>query len=522
MKRLGLHVRAAAEKVAGNERLLKVGMAVLLVYLGWRAGAYQLGQGGGLWANLAMGVVALVALAALPWRFALTIATLVVVGEGALRKWVFPDRQPAVYALKYLLLAAVYLRFMVEWGTGKVKMIVPSRLSLLLLLYVGWVLVQAFNPALPDAWIGGVGVFQRLFMMPLFLVVPQVCRDEKDWIRYFQFQVIVAAAPLVLGVVQFFHEPWDLINLDPYGGEGIGSAFGHFFGLMITRPTGSFPSISQFNAYITLVAAMALILLTAREHEVRFLRWLPYPTILLVLFGVLASQSRGAAVMFAVILALIFGSRRNLRLPRRGPVLWAGAMVLLGLGAAVMNKEIRNHAFGRFTGTEAGQANESREFFTRMGIIASGPLKAVEDLRGGFLGVGAGFRTNLAGRIGARYATSSVRSALGAEQGVGDEIVTELGVPGLVLYYLLKVTFLLLILREARSHPSTGWRRLLIFPLFVHLIDLGLGLEQRDPVFAFYYWSGTGILLAAMAKRAENESAASLEAAESGRSELDL
>src|SRR5262245_50383430 len=92
------------------------------------------------------------------WQSALFGAFVLVVFEGALRKWAFPWAQAQIYFVKDAILLAAYLGFILDRrknlpalkGTGWIKPV--------LLACVVWGCIEVFNPNSPSILVGLIGL----------------------------------------------------------------------------------------------------------------------------------------------------------------------------------------------------------------------------------------------------------------------------------------------------------------------------------------------------------------------------
>src|SRR5215831_16130727 len=96
-------------------------------------------------------IVALGAVLALRyWRHALFAVFVLLVFEGALRKWAFPSAQAQMYLVKDGILLAAYLGFILDSRTKRPE---PKGIELIkIILVVGfvWGCIEVLNPNSPS------------------------------------------------------------------------------------------------------------------------------------------------------------------------------------------------------------------------------------------------------------------------------------------------------------------------------------------------------------------------------------
>src|SRR5206468_6400442 len=113
------------------------------------------------------------------WRIAIQYALLLMIFEGAIRKWVFPSAQDLVCFAKDVLLLGAYLGF---FRGPRPRLRLPALPALYgALAAVALVgLLQVFNPALPNLLVGIFGFKAYFYYVPLLFVVPAAFSDDAE------------------------------------------------------------------------------------------------------------------------------------------------------------------------------------------------------------------------------------------------------------------------------------------------------------------------------------------------------
>lgn len=449
------------------------------------------------------GLFGFILLVLLPWQAALIMGSLLIVLEGALRKWAFPEMQIEMYALKYVVFSSAYLRFFLEWMTGQQTIHVPRPLLAPLLLFAGWVIVQTFNPRLPDFTVGLIGAVQYLFFIPLFVMMPEWCKTERHWIRFYLFHILLSLVPLTVAVVQFFSPLDHPINIDPYGGTCMGShaTLGDWG---YCRLSGTFTFVSRFNTYLSILVGVGLSLVLLAHRFSKPARILLNLYLVILLLMVLISQSRGTLFLALgmgiafEILTRAFGLRSYR--PQWRTFLLAGGVATL-LIALIPQSDKMVLATKKRIEHEGGE-----ETMDRLLAPVTEPFLAFVNPGGGLLGHGVGTRSYVAGRVATEYNPSELSTVLGAERPVSENVAVELGIPGWVLFYLVKLAFLASFFSAFRRGLTSTQARLLFLPFTLHVVFLLLPLELPYYEASFYLWSLTGLLPRAI--RTQMETAA--------------
>ncbi|MDX2097114.1 MAG: hypothetical protein SFW36_05005, partial [Leptolyngbyaceae cyanobacterium bins.59] len=96
---------------------------------------------------LALGLVVIL-IAAQNWRRAVKSVFLIVVIEGALRKWLFPQASDIIYFLKDFVMMGAYLRFFLFSPKERKPALTLSVVNILIVMSAIWCFYQMFNPGL--------------------------------------------------------------------------------------------------------------------------------------------------------------------------------------------------------------------------------------------------------------------------------------------------------------------------------------------------------------------------------------
>src|SRR5215471_17974043 len=98
---------------------------------------------------LAIGALLLIALGLYNWRYGVFAALVLVVVEGAIRKWMLPQYSQIIYFAKEIVLFSAYARFFFL-GAGSEPSAAAVRFSatakILMMICAGWILLLSFNP----------------------------------------------------------------------------------------------------------------------------------------------------------------------------------------------------------------------------------------------------------------------------------------------------------------------------------------------------------------------------------------
>src|SRR5947208_424934 len=130
-----------------------------------------------LW--LVFGGSALALLGLFNWRRAVIGALLLVVFEGAIRKWVLPQASQMIYFAKDLVLIGAYLGYF--WNeTARRPVRFGEGLSLALTASLVWAFFQSLNPGTGSLLAGLFGWRAYAIYVPLCFIVPALFRTADE------------------------------------------------------------------------------------------------------------------------------------------------------------------------------------------------------------------------------------------------------------------------------------------------------------------------------------------------------
>ena len=232
-------------------------------------------------------------------RHLLWIYFLLLIFEGALRKWVVPGlSSPLLLVREPIALLALWL----GWPLLKRPTWNNWTLPILLIGFVGFLFTLSFGHA--DIYVAIYGLRTFLIQLPLIFLFPAVF-DRNDVIK-FCWVLVVLCIPMTLLIVAQSNSPTThILNIAP-GGEG-SAAFDGALGR--NRPPGTFSFITGVVSFYSLAAASFFSLLYDKKSTFLNLIVLSVAGIaLIVALPVSISRSLLAGylqVILAVIVALV-------------------------------------------------------------------------------------------------------------------------------------------------------------------------------------------------------------------------
>ncbi len=237
-------------------------------------------------------------LAAQDWRRSIKAILILVVVEGALRKWVLPQASQLIYFLKDFVLIGAYLRyFLLSQGQNRIFTKTPIALVLLACMAV-WGSLQALNPNLGSIVIGLFGLKNYFLYIPLIWLVPQIFETEEELYQFIRSYLLLLIPVGLLAIAQFFSPPTSPLNVYAWGDEAPGIAVS---GLGTVRVTGTFSYLSGYTTY--LLASLCLLLPMLTRPQPRL--WQLLTLIEVVLLAITSFMTLSRGVIFGSILMVL-------------------------------------------------------------------------------------------------------------------------------------------------------------------------------------------------------------------------
>jgi len=426
------------------------------------------------------------------WRSAVQVVMVLLVVEGAIRKWLFPGAQDLIYLAKDVLLIGVYLGFLRQRAQLRYRVqplpVLYSALALGAL--VG--LLQIFNPRLPNLLVGVFGFKAYFLYVPLLFVLPAAFASDRELIVFLRRYILLSIPVGLLGVAQFFSPSSSMLNTYARADEATsamanGSGYVSTFGSSeYVRVTATFSYITGYCSYLVAITILVLAYLAATRWRLR--RSLAAHVALgMSLLGMLMTGSRGPVLILALLfpiywwLAVMRGADGGVTFGR----LLLGAAML-----AVLLLSVGSNALGAFV----GRATVSGDIGGRLIMPMTVPFEILPDAGPVGYGIGATHQTATAFTQG--FAPYYWLHGLGTEAESG-RIMLELGPAGFLLIYFVRLFLIGFSLRQVFALKTTFHRSLATACLMFFLAQL-FGSVVFDVTSDLYFWFFGGLLLTAM------------------------
>jgi hypothetical protein len=417
------------------------------------------------------------------WQHALFGVFVLLVFEGALRKWAFPSAQAQIYLVKDAILLAVYLGFVLDGRRSQPALRGVGWIRNVLFLAFAFGCLEVFNPNSPSILVGLTGLKTYFLYVPIAFILPYAFESREHLLHKIRLYLVMAIPVALLGFIQVAAGPDSFLNT--YVSHTEDSPTLTHFGreMNIVRTAGTFSYISGYTAFLTFVAFLAIGYNLANGWRVRN-NIAPILALALVVGAMFTTGSRAPVytlVATGPVILWLAASGRVL------PIRTAVRLCLVIPIVAFVALHVSPRAFEAF----AERATESSD--STVYRLLSPVNQTIEALSGApALGMG----------IGATHPSAFTIMGTKEPWWLGDllteeemaRVTVELGLIGLVLVFGLRFLIAAFALRCALSFKDPAYRALGIV-LTVYLALGIIGSIVLNGTAGLYYWGALGVVL---------------------------
>jgi hypothetical protein len=419
------------------------------------------------------------------WRRLLGLFFLLLLVDGALRKWVFPSHANEVFFAKDGVLILVIFIFTFQYRFRLPVAAQRTALPSLLLAYAVWVALEAFNPAVPTVGVALLGIKSHLLYLALMVLAPAALDESRSRIERLAvaYLVLVVIPISALGIYQYFSPVVSWVNR--YVGTEKGMEIATAGSGGHARVTGSFSYISGMVTFAVFNISLAGGLILAGLKRGGVVLWVGAVLLSLTLVVAPMTGSRGAIYVPAITLTLLsFQAARQGRLNVR-------VVGLLLFGVALGSFALGTRAASGWT-SFSERAKGATDVPARIRDVFAGPVHRVEE--GGLLGFGVGTAHQAAPRLvpGRRAFEWLPSREIEEENG---RVALEIGAVGLVLYLLIKLR-LCLIAFTAFSRARRPWEVCWSATAFLFMLGHVISGTVFNAVAGAIFWPLAGVAVA--------------------------
>jgi O-Antigen ligase len=436
------------------------------------------------------------------WEFGLQALLVVLIIEGAVRKWFLPSASELVYFYKDLLMVVIVIGYLAKKSKSSFLIKYELKLfSLALVSFALYAMASISNPRLPHPLVGLLGVKAYLLYVPLAFLVPRMFTSKEKLVAFLKWYLVIALSVAALSAMQFADSnpnstinryAWDEKTAAASGMEMEVANFRDSAGTYYVRVTGPFSYLSGLAIYLPTIFALLLGLISQRLAQPlpKGFRWIYHIALASVVTTVFMTGSRGAVVnlgMIAFIFYMLASKKDLLRRLRQAAI----GIVLVFIALTVFFPQafdaLYTRAFGGEEQVEEGQGRIKEAF----------RLPFDEAAYAGAFGYGIGATQNatpfLMSKLDLPFMGEQIPIYYENESG---RVMLELGIVGYLLHVFLRFSILITLfyacfsIRDAESKSfAVAAVAALIFPLV-----LGGAVSQHTQ--NVYQWFLIGIPLA--------------------------
>lgn len=416
------------------------------------------------------------------WRLAVQVGMLLLVLEGAIRKWLLPEAQDLVYFAKDVFFLGAYAGFF----RSRLRLRYPNAPGLYLGLAVAATLgfLQIFNPHLPNLLVGALGFKAYFFYVPLLFVVPAVFPDDAALVRFLKRYVLLAFPVGLLSIAQFFSPPGSILNT--YAQPTDIASISTFGSSKFVRTTGTFSYVSGYTSYLLATTILILMILTATRWRFRG-NLILYAALGMTLLGIMMSGSRGPVIMLALVFP-VYWWLTVVREKRSGPT-----FVRLLLGLSLLGA-ILTSAGDQAVTAFSQRASATGDIASRFAAPVLAPLHMLP--HAGLFGYGIGSTHQAATALVGGIVPYSWLGSVAPEAESG-RVMLELGPVGFFFVYLTRLAVAFFTFRQALRLQRIFHRAVAIAALLFFLIQIPGGVIF-EVTAGVYYWFLAGLVFLAV------------------------
>jgi hypothetical protein len=418
------------------------------------------------------------------WQGALLGVFVLIVFEGALRKWVFPWAQAEIYLVKDAILLAVYLGFLLDSR----RTILPARgagaVKVLLVASFLFGVLEVFNPNSPSVLVGLMGLKAYFLYAPVAFILPYVFKSREHLFILIRRYIVMAIPVAVLGFLQIMAGPESSLNTYVSHSEDTPALLARFGNEDLVRTAGTFSYVSGYTAFLGFIGFLAIGYNMAQGWRLKN-NMMPLLALTLVVGAMFTTGSRAPVyTLLAASPVILWLAATSRVLPGRTAMRLICLVPIMALIAVNASPE----AFQAFM-QRAGEADST---FMRMFSPIDQTVGALSNAPA--LGMG----------IGTTHPSAMTIMGVELPWWLSDDLLTEeemarvtveLGLIGLLVTYLVRLLVAVFAVRRATSFKDPAYRALGI-ALAVHLAVGIITPIILNATAGLYYWSSLGVLLA--------------------------
>jgi hypothetical protein len=436
------------------------------------------------------------------WELGIKVLLVILIIEGAVRKWFLPSASELVYFYKDFLMIVIIISYLTKGR--KLPLLIKHELKFLSLALVAFALytvASISNPGLPHPLVGLLGVKAYLLYIPLAFLVTRMFTSKEKLVAFLKWYLVIALSVAALSAIQFIDSDpnsalnryaWDEKTAAATGMEMQVANFQDSAGSNYVRVTGPFSYLSGLAIYLPIMFALLLGLISQSSIQSlsKSSRWIYHIALAAVVTTTFMTGSRGALVNISMITLLFYGLTSKKDLLRRLRQATVGASLIF-VALTVFFPQAFDALYTRAFGEE-GQIEESQ---SRLAEAYYLPFD--EAAYAGAFGYGVGATQNatpvLMSKLNLPFLGEKIPIGYEGESG---RVMLELGVAGYLLHLFLRLSILITLLSVCYSIRDIESKSIAVAAVAALIFPLVVGGAVTQHTQNVYQWFLIGIPLA--------------------------
>ncbi len=240
------------------------------------------------------------------WRWTILFVMVLLVYEGALRKWLFPGLQAYIYIAKDFLLLTSYVGFLLDTKKSVIRFPFAKPIAFLMVACSAYFVMLLANPNSPSFLLSLLGLKNYIFYFPLVFIVPHLILDIEHFRRLFKLYMFLMLPALILSFIQFSLPPTHFLNnyvQQSDAVQSITSKFGE--GDSRARTASTFSYLAGNVTFTIFMVTLSLTFLIIDNFKLKN-NILSYLVFVLSIGGMFTTGSRtGLFALFLITFAFI-------------------------------------------------------------------------------------------------------------------------------------------------------------------------------------------------------------------------
>ncbi|MDT5062884.1 MAG: hypothetical protein QOH63_3343 [Acidobacteriota bacterium] len=436
------------------------------------------------------------------WELGIQSLLVVLIIEGAVRKWFLPSSSELVYFYKDFLMVVIVISYLMKGR--KSPLLIKHELKLFSVTLVAFALyavASISNPGLPHPLVGLLGVKAYLLYVPLAFLVPRMFTSKEKLVAFLKWYLIIALSVAALSAMQFIDSDpnsainryaWDEKTAAATGMDMQVANFQDSAGSNYVRVAGPFSYLSGLSIYLPTMFALLLGLISQRSIQSlpKSSRWIYHIILAAVATTAFMTGSRGA-VLDLILIALIFyalASKKDLLRRLRQAAI---GLVLVGVALTVFFPQAFDALYTRALGGE----DQVKEGTGRFEEIYRLPFN--EAAYAGAFGYGVGATQNATPVLMSKLSLPFIGEQIPiGYEGESGRVMLELGIVGYLLHVFLRLSIFFTLLSACFSIRDIESKSLAVAAFAALIFPLLIGGAVTQHTQNVYQWFLIGIPLA--------------------------